>query len=123
MAIVRAALRRTAELAGTHKELQRQGKKKKKKKNVEFCWQKDEVKVAPETRSRLIHRNNAISFVFCTMTNKRTQLFHKLSHYYILHYDQQMHNYFTNYHTIIFCTMTNKCTIISQIITLLHFAL
>ena len=57
------------------------------------------------------------------MTNKRTQLFHKLSQYYILHYDQQMHNYFTNYHTITFCTMTNKHTIISQIITLLHFAL
>ena len=54
---------------------------------------------------------------------KNAQLFHKLSHHYILYYDQQMHNYFTNYHTITFCTMTKKCTIISQIITLLHFVL
>ena len=34
-----------------------------------------------------------------------------------------MHNYFTNYHTITFCIVTNKFTIISQIITPLHFVL
>ena len=103
---------------------------------------------------------NYHTVTFCTVTNKCTvisqiitlshfalwptnaQLFYKLSHYYILHCDQQMHSYFTNYHTIIFlhcdqqmhsyftnyhtitfCTMTSKCTIISQIITLLHVAL
>ena len=78
---------------------------------------------------------------FCIMTNKcriisqiitplhfvlrptNAQLFHKLSHHYNLYCDQEMHNYFTNYHTVTFCTMANKCTITSQIITLLHFVL
>jgi hypothetical protein len=64
-----------------------------------------------------------ITLLYFVLWPTNAQLFHKLSHYYILYYDQQMHNYFTNYHNIIFCTVNNKCTIISQIITPLQFVL
>ena len=42
------------------------------------------------------------------------QLFHKLSHYYMFRH------YRVILRQLVFCPMTNKCTIISQIITLLH---
>jgi hypothetical protein len=35
-----------------------------------------------------------------TLSTTNAQLFHKLSHCYMFrHFRQQMHNYFTNYHT------------------------
>ena len=64
-----------------------------------------------------------ITLLYFVLRPTNAQLFHKLSHCYILYYDQQTQNYLTNYHTAIFCTMTDKITIITQIITLLYFVL
>ena len=85
-----------------------------------LIWQKN----VRRKHSHITNREwGSIFLSFFVLWPTNAQLFHKLSHHYILYCDQQMHNYFTNYLTITFCTVTNKCTIISQIITPLRFEL
>jgi hypothetical protein len=82
-------------------------------------------------------------FIFCTMTNQSTIFTFVLKKrflyfvlwptnpqclrlvwrngFFILYYDQPVHNVYVWFEEtfFLFCTMTNQCTIISQIITLL----
>ena len=71
--------------------------------------------------------------LFCTLTNKCTIIYQIIT---LLHvstlschpqtacnqYLAKLHQYFNTctVHLLLFCTVTNKCTVISQIITLLH---
>jgi hypothetical protein len=71
----------------------------------------------PVDHSRLIIRSYYMTkSVWCALRDKIscTNLF--------LGYNKFLHHYFNTctMHLLLFCTVTNKCTIISQIITLLH---
>jgi len=93
MAMVGAARRWTAQVAGTHKELQCQGKKKRRRRKLIGTEERrilvvgctDSSPINPKPTDPPEHRNQV--FKLCTMTNKCTQLFHKLSHRYMFrHY-------------------------------------
>ena len=71
-------------------------------------------------------RQNKITF-YSVLWPIKAQLFHKLSHCYMFRHSrvilrELVINAFNtcSVHLLLFCSMTNKCTIISQIITLLH---
>jgi len=79
--------------------------------------------------AKLCYFNICILHFFIILYNDQQMhtIFHKLSHCYMFrHYRVILRELVINafntctVHLLLFCTMTNKCTIISQIITLLH---